>query len=72
VVDRLAQAGRTCQQTVKDALKDADTSDLTVRSVQVDGARASVAVEENRGRADRVSTVRLVKEGGRWRIATLR
>jgi hypothetical protein len=72
VVDRLARNGRTCRQTVDDALKDADTSDLTVRSVQVDGARASAAVEEDRGKADRVSTVRLVKEAGRWRIATLR
>jgi hypothetical protein len=72
VVDRLGRGGRTCGQTVKDALKDADSSDLTVRSVRVDGTRASVAVKEERGRADRVSTVRLVKEGGRWRIATLR
>jgi hypothetical protein len=72
VVDRLARHGRTCQQTVKDALKDADGSDLTVRSVQVDGPRASAAVEEERGDADRVSTVRLVKQGGRWRLETLR
>jgi hypothetical protein len=29
-------------------------------------------VEEDRGDDDRVSTVRLVKEGGRWRLETLR
>jgi hypothetical protein len=72
VVARLAGRGRTCPQTVKDALKDADTSDMTVRSVRVNGARASASVKEERGKADRISTVRLVKEGGRWRIATLR
>lgn len=71
VADPLARGGRTCQQTVEDALKDADSSDLTVRSVRVDGTRATAAVKEERGKEDRVSTVRLVKEGGRWRIATL-
>jgi hypothetical protein len=72
VVVRLAGRGRTCPQTVNKAIKDADSSDLTVRSVRVSGARASAAVKEERGKADRVSTVRLVKEGGRWRIATFR
>jgi hypothetical protein len=70
--DRLARAGRSCRETVEDALKDADGSELTVRSVRVDGTRATAAVEEDRGDDDRVSTVRLVKEGGRWRLETLR
>jgi hypothetical protein len=72
VVVRLARGGRTCQQTVHDALKDADSTDLTVRSVRITGTRASARVKEERGKADRISTVRLVKEGGRWRIAILR
>jgi hypothetical protein len=69
---RLARSGRGCAQTVKDAVKDADSSDLAVRSVRIDGTRATAAVEEDLGDADRMSTVGLVKEGGRWRIARLR
>jgi hypothetical protein len=72
VVMRLARGGRTCQQTVHDALKNADSTDLSVRSVTISGARASARVKEERGKADRISTVRLVKEGGRWRIVVLR
>jgi hypothetical protein len=68
---RLARAGRSCVQTVEDAIKDADSSDLTVRSVRINGTRATAAVKEDLGDADRVATVRLVKEGRRWRITTL-
>jgi copper chaperone CopZ len=71
VAARLARGGRSCQQTVEDELKNADGSDLTVRSVRVDGTRARAAVKEDLGDADRVSTVRLVKESGRWRLETL-
>jgi hypothetical protein len=68
---RLARNGRSCAQTVDDAIKDADSSDLTVQSVRIAGTRATASVKEDLGDADRTATVGLVREGGRWRLATL-
>ena len=54
-----------------DALENTDTTDLSVRSVAVNGTTATARVKAERGDADRVTTVGLVKEGGRWRISRL-
>jgi hypothetical protein len=74
--DLLAQALRAklpnCQRTVKAALKDTDSFDLTVDSVTVDGASATAHVRADRGKApDERDTIGLVREGGRWRISSL-
>jgi hypothetical protein len=68
---RLGGTGQDCESTVRDALENADTSDLSVRSVRVSGTRATARVKAERGDADRVTTVGLVKEGARWRISRL-
>ena len=71
LADRLGGTGEGCEQTVEDALEDTDTSDLTVRAVRVSGTTATASVEAERGDADRVTTVGLAKEGGRWRVSRL-
>jgi hypothetical protein len=69
--ERLGGTGRACERAVRDALEDADTTDLTVRAVEVSGTRATARVEAERGDADRVTAVGLAKVGARWRIADL-
>jgi hypothetical protein len=69
LVDRLDARGG-CRKIVDAALKDADTSKLTVRAVQVTGTTATARVEAESGKKDKVSTLRLVKQDGRWKIAS--
>jgi hypothetical protein len=71
LAERLAQAGRGCDTAVEDAVKDADSSDMTVQSVRVDGDRAAARVKLETGKKDRAATLQLVREGRRWRIAGL-
>jgi hypothetical protein len=70
LVDRLDARGG-CRKLVDSALKDADTSNLTVRAVQIQGTTATARVEAETGAKDRVTTLRLVKQDGRWKIASL-
>jgi hypothetical protein len=71
LAERLGGTGQECEPTVRDALENTDTTDLTVRAVTVSGMTATARVEAERGDADRVTTVGLVKEGARWRISRL-
>jgi hypothetical protein len=68
---RLAAAGRGCPAVVHEAIRDADSVDLTVQSVRVTGDRASARVKLETGKKDRTTTLTLVREGGGWRIAGL-
>ena len=71
LAERLGGTGQDCEPTVRDALENTDTSDLTVRAVRVNGTTATARVKAERGDADRETTVGLVKEGARWRISRL-
>ena len=71
LAERLGGTGKQCERTVRDALENTDTTDLSVRSVRVSGTTATARVKAERGDADRVTTVGLVKEGARWRISRL-
>ena len=68
---KLARGGRTCAATVKAALEDTDSADMTVESVRVSGSRATARVRLETGKRDRRTTISLAKEGGRWRVAGL-
>jgi hypothetical protein len=68
---RLAARGRGCPAVVHEAIRDADSLDTTVQSVQVTGRRASARVKLETGKKDRTTTLSLVLEGGTWRIAGL-
>lgn len=55
-----------CISEVGKAIGDADGFDLQTRSVQVQGTTATAQVRE--GKHGATATVRLVKEGGTWRV----
>jgi hypothetical protein len=69
--DRLAAQGKGCPAVVHEAIRNADSLDMTVQSVQVNGDKATARVKLETGKKDRATTLTLVREGGRWRIAGL-
>ena len=68
---RIASAGGSCTDGVDEAIKDADSIDMTVESVQVSGDQATARVKLETGKDDRRATFRLVRENRRWKIAGL-
>ena len=66
-----AAAKDDCQSAVDDALDDADTFELTVQKVTVDGTTAVATVKSEAGDQDRVDRLELVKDRGAWKVATL-
>ena len=75
VVARLGAARGGCKAVVKDALAQIDSSSATVDSVTIGGTAArptaSARVRSIYGGTTRSSTVLLVKEGGKWKIAAV-
>ncbi|MEA2269459.1 MAG: hypothetical protein QOC64_2069 [Solirubrobacteraceae bacterium] len=71
LTDRLAARGRGCPPVVDEAVRDADTFDLTVESVRITGERATARVRAETGDKDRRYSLQLVRERGAWRIAEL-
>jgi Putative lumazine-binding len=70
LIDALRTASRrSCDSAISDALDDADTFNLTVKSVTVAGTTATVVVDSKEKDSD--DTFRLAKVGGRWKIASL-
>jgi hypothetical protein len=66
------QAGRSsCAEQVEEAIADADDFDFEVEDVTVQGERATARVRARVGGADRLRTLELVRERGRWRISSL-
>jgi len=69
LIDTLRSSGKSCTSAVSDALDDADTFDMTVKSVTVTGTTATAVVDSKEKSTN--DTFRLVKEGGRWKIGSL-
>jgi hypothetical protein len=68
---RLARSGHTCAATVDEAISDADSLGMTVEQVTVDGDKATARVRLDTGKTDRRTTIQLVRENRRWKIASL-
>lgn len=68
LVRQLSDAGTSCQQEMKKAIDDADDFDLTVRSVKVNGDKATAVVQ--RGDDGPKATFRFVRESGRWKATS--
>ena len=75
--DRLASLARTsgrgtdCADQLDDSLKDADSFDLKVESISIEGTTATVRVKTKTARdRDPVDTLQFVEQRG-WRISTL-
>jgi putative lumazine-binding protein len=69
VTARLTRAGGSCQAALKKQLLQIDATGLTIQSIAVNGRGASARVKSTYSGRTRVSTLTLVKQGGRWRIA---
>ena len=70
LVDKLSAGAGGCAAKVKAALKDTDTTDLTVEAVSIDGNTAKARVKTENGDKDKTTTLQLVKQGGRWKISS--
>jgi hypothetical protein len=69
LIATIRSTGKTCTSAISDALDDADTFNMTVKSVSVSGTTAT-AVVQSKEKSTR-DTFKLVKEGGRWKIGSL-
>src|SRR4051794_16239741 len=68
VVDAL---GSNCAQVMKDQFDDADTFKLDVKSIDVQGDRATAHVLSDVNGTKRPATIALVREGAAWRVDKL-
>ena len=69
LVRQYAQRGGTCEKAVDGALKDADSFNLTVEKVAINGQDATATVKADRGKNDINQAIVLVKQGAGWRIS---
>jgi hypothetical protein len=68
LIDALRTGGKSCTSAVSDALDDADTFDMTVKSVTVTGSSATAVVDSKKKSTN--DTFKLEKVGGSWKIAS--
>ncbi|HET6505480.1 MAG TPA: nuclear transport factor 2 family protein [Baekduia sp.] len=62
----------TCADALKDPLKDADSFELQVKKVTIDGTTATALVESDAaGKKKQTDTLTLTKVGKAWRISSL-
>jgi len=63
-----------CEKAIKDQLAEIDSLEAKVESIQLGagGATATTRVKSTRAGKKRMSTVALVKEGGRWKVSALK
>ena len=70
LIETLRSASSTsCDTAINDAIKDADTFDMTVKSVNVTGTTASAVVDSKNKSAN--DTLKFEQVGGRWKISDL-
>lgn len=67
----LAAIKGNCETAVEDAFKDADSVDLTVEQVSINGTKATAKVTSGTGSNETTETLTLEKVGAAWRISSL-
>jgi hypothetical protein len=70
IVMRLGGA-KGCEAAIKNQLTEVDSFDVTVGSVQVTGAKATANVKSIKSGKTWLSTLTLVREGGKWKASSL-
>lgn len=65
---RLSAAGNTCKAALKRQLSAIDDYELTIEKIAVHGRAATAQVRSTWSGKLRNSTLKLVKEGGGWRV----
>jgi copper chaperone CopZ len=73
VVNGLKSTTGGCQQVIKNQLKEIASFEVDVQSIQVNGAAktATAKVKSKYSGKSRISTISLVKEASKWKIAKL-
>jgi Putative lumazine-binding len=71
VVARLDAAPGGCDKALETQLKAIDSFETTVESVTIHGDSATARVKSIHGGKSTVETLKLLKEGGKWKIAGL-
>jgi hypothetical protein len=74
VVTRLRAAGASCPTAINNQLKEVDNFDLSLASagaITVNGNTATARVKTTSANKTRFETLTLVKEGTRWKVASL-
>jgi uncharacterized protein YukE len=69
---RLDTAGSTCEQALKRQLGSIDDYELTVEKIAVSGTTATARVRSTWAGKLSTNTLKLVKEGGGWRVEGVR
>ncbi|HUR85939.1 MAG TPA: hypothetical protein VMY78_11380 [Solirubrobacteraceae bacterium] len=67
----LRKQGTNCNTGVKEAFKDADSLDLTVNDVAVQGTSATAKVKYRSLSRDKTATLLLDRDGSAWKISSL-
>jgi hypothetical protein len=70
VVSSLGGAKR-CEAAIKNQLTEVDTPEVTIQSIQLNGAGASAQVRSTYAGKKRIGTLTLVKEAGKWKVSKL-
>lgn len=70
VLREFKQAGLSCHVQLGAAIKQTDNWDLTVEKVNINGVRATATVISKHDGKKRWEQVPLVKEDGRWKVAS--
>jgi hypothetical protein len=65
---QLQQGARDCQDVIDDQLSDANTFDLEVTEIEIDGDAATARVESTFDGEDVLRTLRLERDGQAWRL----
>jgi Putative lumazine-binding len=65
---RLSTGGNTCKQALKRQLGSIDDYELTVEKIAVSGAGATARVRSTWSGKLSINSLKLVKEGGSWRV----
>ena len=64
-------AKNDCASALADSLDDADSFEMTVKSVTINGRTATAVVKSEAGKKDRTDTLSLVKEGSIWKLESI-
>lgn len=67
----LRKQGTNCRTGVKEAFKDADSLDLTVDKVAIQGTSATAKVKYRSLSDDKTATLLLDRDGSAWKISSL-
>jgi hypothetical protein len=70
-VRKLNTAPGGCKQALESQLKQIDSFETTVQSVQINGATATARVKGVKGGKKSIQTLTLVHEGGKWKVSSV-